>query len=211
VRLAVNAALLAATMIGSAHAATITVREPDPDGVVFVDVVGAIEDEDVKTFKEKTDRIDPASVIVSLASPGGKLTGLRIGELIREKGLATFVPDNSECTSVCAFIWLAGTRRAVGGDNVRIGFHGAYLPGGEVTGPGNAIIGAYLAKLGLGAAAIVGMTEALPKDMIWLDHRRAKEWGVTWQLVPWPRTTSDPKRAAMPVPTAPATRWARVS
>jgi len=37
-----------------AVAATITVHEPDGEGRVFVDVVGQINDDDFKTFKEKT-------------------------------------------------------------------------------------------------------------------------------------------------------------
>ena len=52
-------ALVAATIIvpTAALSATITVREPDGEGRVFVDVVGTINDEDFKTFKEKTDQI----------------------------------------------------------------------------------------------------------------------------------------------------------
>jgi hypothetical protein len=40
-------------------AATITVQEPDGEGRVFIDVVGRINDDDFKTFKEKTDQISP--------------------------------------------------------------------------------------------------------------------------------------------------------
>jgi hypothetical protein len=55
-------ALIAATIIVLAEggmAATITVHAPDGEGRVFVDVVGTINDEDFKTFKEKTDQIYP--------------------------------------------------------------------------------------------------------------------------------------------------------
>jgi hypothetical protein len=59
---AVRMALIAATIIVLAEggmAATITVHAPDGEGRVFVDVVGTINDEDFKTFKEKTDQIYP--------------------------------------------------------------------------------------------------------------------------------------------------------
>jgi len=59
-------------------AADITVHEPDGQARVFVDVVGQINDEDFKTFKEKTDQIYPIGpdhpnkqVIVTLISHGG--------------------------------------------------------------------------------------------------------------------------------------------
>jgi hypothetical protein len=55
-------ALIGAAIIVLAEgsmAATITVHEPDGQGRVFVDVVGQINDEDFKTFKEKTDQIYP--------------------------------------------------------------------------------------------------------------------------------------------------------
>lgn len=59
---AVKAALVALTIIAPARealSATITVHEPDSEGRVFVDFVGKINDDDFKTFKEKTDQIYP--------------------------------------------------------------------------------------------------------------------------------------------------------
>ena len=185
--------VFALVLVSPAGAATITVHDADSDGRVLVDVVGKISDKDFITFKQKTDQIYPIGagtskkeVIVTLISPGGTLGGgLRIGELIREKRMSTFVPENRACTSLCALIWLAGAPRTVGGNNVRIGFHGA-ASGGKVSGPGNALIGSYLTRLGLGSAAIVGMTKALPKELTWLEPNHAKEWGVTWEIM-WPR------------------------
>jgi hypothetical protein len=208
-RWAARLALIGATIImpaGEGTAASITVHAPDGKGRVFVDVVGPINDQDYKIFKEKTDQINPIGassfkkqVIVTLISPGGNLTGLHIGELIREKTMSTFVPEDRECMSVCALIWLAGTPRTVGENNVRIGFHAAFnRSGGEVTGPGNALVGAYLAKLGLGYRAVVGMTAALPGDMTLLDPNRAKEWDVTWEIMQAKSTVSIPTAVAPP-------------
>jgi hypothetical protein len=97
-------------------AATITVHEPDGQGRVFVDVVGQINDDDFKTFKEKTDQIYPIGVghpnkqlIVTLISYGGHAKGgLLISDWIRKRGMSTFVPGDRTCTSACALIWLAG-------------------------------------------------------------------------------------------------------
>src|SRR5215211_9432284 len=168
-------------------AATITVHWPDANCLVFVDVVGEIKPGDDDTFAREVEKIatlpdealtdsTPAvpgtkfypvvpisklekasKVIVTLIGPGGSLTGLRIGELIKAKGMSTFVPEDRKCGSVCALIWLAGTPRPIGEKNVRIGFHGAYIANGEVTGPGNALVGSYLTKLGFSDAAIIGM------------------------------------------------------
>jgi hypothetical protein len=82
------------------------------------------------------------------------------------------------CASACALIWLAGARRYVW-DTAKIGFHGAFdAVTMEGSGPGNAIVGAYLNKLGLSYQAIVYMTAASPTDMRWLHSDDAKRWGV---------------------------------
>src|SRR5262245_60283250 len=115
-RRAVKAALVAITIIAPARealSATITVHEPDGEGRVFVDVVGQINDDDFKTFTEKTDRIYPVGaghpnkqVIVTLVSYGGKVNpALQIGDRIRKRGMSTFVPGDRTCASACALIW----------------------------------------------------------------------------------------------------------
>ena len=152
-RQALKAALIGAIIIVLADggmAATIMVHEPDGEGRVFVDVVGQINDDDFKTFKEKTDQIYPIGagyprkqVIVTLVSYGGSINpALQIGDLIRKRGLSTFVPGDRTCTSACALIWLAGVPRTVA-DTPQIGFHATYDPKrGEDSG--NAVVGAYL-------------------------------------------------------------------
>ena len=99
-------ALVAATIIvptGEALSATITVHEPDGEGRVFVDVVGTINDEDFKTFKEKTDQIYPIGagyprkqVIVTLVSYGGSINpALQIGDLDTQTGYIHLRPWRS--------------------------------------------------------------------------------------------------------------------
>jgi hypothetical protein len=203
---AVRMALIAATIIVLAEggmAATITVHAPDGEGRVFVDVVGTINDEDFKTFKEKTDQIYPIGaghpkkqVIVTLVSPGGKANpAMRIADLIRRNAMSTFVPGDRTCTSACALIWLAGVSRIVG-DTPQIGFHATYDPKTRrESGVGNALVGAYLRDLGLGYRAISFMTRKDPMSLEWLTPDLAKDLGITW-------TTLHPPRA-IPIPPHP--------
>jgi TonB family protein len=203
---ALKMALIGATIIVLAEgsmAATITVHEPDGEGRVFVDVVGQIDEEDFKTFKEKTDQIYPIGaghpnkqVIVTLISHGGRAKpALQIADQIRKRGMSTFVPGDRRCISACALIWVAGRPRNVG-DNSLIGFHAVFDPKTrQETGVANAVVGAYLRDLGLGYDAIAFMTRAGPTSVEWLTPDRAKEFRVAWAMLQSPR--------AIPIPPQP--------
>jgi hypothetical protein len=180
-------------------AATITVHEPDGEGRVFVDVVGPINEEDFKTFKEKTDQIYPIGagqankqVIVTLISYGGRIKpALQIADWIRKRGMSTFVPGDRTCSSACALIWVAGRARNVG-DNSLIGFHATFDPKTrQETGQGNAVVGAYLRDLGFGYDVIAFMTRAGPTSVEWLTLDRAKEFRVAWAMLQPPRSKTD--------------------
>lgn len=76
------------------------------------------------------------STVLSLNSPGGDFPeGLRIGSLIRQKGVGTRVPEGAECYSSCALIFMHGTVSADGESYLnrklhpsgRLGFHAPYL------------------------------------------------------------------------------------
>jgi hypothetical protein len=184
-------------------AATITVHAPDSVGRVFVDVVGQINDEDFKTFKEKTDQIYPIGashpykqMIVTLISNGGSMKpAWQISDQIRKRGMSTFVPGDRTCTSACAFIWLAGRPRTVG-DTPQIGFHAIFnRTTGQESGAANAVFGAYLKELGVGYKAIEFMTRKGPTSVEWLTPDVAKELGVAWALLQPPR--------AIPIPPKP--------
>src|SRR5262249_27033878 len=181
-------------------AATITVHEPDGQGRVFVDVVGQINDEDFKTFKEKTDQIFligadqfNKQVIVTLISNGGSMhPAWQISDQVRNRGMSTFMPGDRTCTSACAFIWLAGWPRAVG-DTPQIGFHALYDPTTrQESGKANALLGAYLSSLGLGYKAIAFMTRKGPTSLEWLTPDLARELGVALSMLRPPRTIPIP-------------------
>lgn len=172
--------LVAAMLFGcdvTVRAADISVVDSaGPGKPYFVFVIGEIKPDDATRFASLIARLP--SAIVGLASPGGNiLASVQIGEIIREKRFTTIVPDKMTCASACALIWLAGARRYVW-NTAKIGFHGASDPNFQVSGPGNALVGAYLNKLGLTYDAVVYMTAASPTDMQWLHSNDAKRLGI---------------------------------
>jgi hypothetical protein len=84
-----------------------------------------------------------------LESPGGDVaSAITIGEHIRMKGYkSSWLRIQSALRPVRSF----GSRGAVrgGAATSKIGFHSASDRTGAVTGPGNAIVGAYLNKIGV--------------------------------------------------------------
>ena len=124
--LALIAASCLATPVTNAAAADITVWPANKSGRIFVDVSGDIAVGDDKTFGRKTANLDADHTYVSLVSDGGNsITGGSIGDIIRVRGVNTYVPSNATCASICAFIWLAG-RAKFAANSAHVGFHGAY-------------------------------------------------------------------------------------
>jgi hypothetical protein len=159
-----------------AKAADITVDYPPGGKTPIVSVIGEIKPNDGDRFA--TLVIAMPTAIVALASPGGNvLAAIKIGKIVRNSRFTTVVPEKMTCASACALVWLAGVRRYVWG-NARIGFHGAFNPATmQQSGPGNAIVGAYLSELGISDEAIVYMTAASPTDMQWLHSDDARRLG----------------------------------
>ena len=167
-----------------AHAASIEVSRLN-DGGPLVSLEGDIELDDVAQFWSKVAALSKATV--AFRSEGGSLlAGIRIGTLIRESGFATLVPDGAWCASACAVAWLGGVHRLLGTGS-KVGFHAAYvLKGHKATesGPGNAVLGAYLYQLGLSEDAIVYVTQAEPSSMRWLSLEQAAQYGIDVALAP---------------------------
>jgi hypothetical protein len=139
---------------GRALAATITLAPQTPDRPNVITVEGPLVSVDGDQFAAKAASL--RSAIVAFSSDGGSLVaGVRIGEAIRRKGFSTFVPDGRRCASACALAWLGGIERYIGAD-ATIGFHAGYdMAGGTETGIGNAMVGAYLTKIGLPNEAVI--------------------------------------------------------
>ena len=175
------AGLLAASTVLAANGATIK-YEGTFEGLNAISIDGAIRPGDSDKFDAIAERVTGPTVVL-LGSPGGIVgDGLDIGLTIREKGFGTAVPDETVCASVCGLIWLAGKPRFLT-EGSKIGFHAASRSNGEESGQGNALVGAYLAKLGLSYGAIAYLTDAAPGDMRWLNPNDADRIGITYSLV----------------------------
>lgn len=164
------------------HASAATVTSERVNGLLVIHIDGRVEMGDADRFKSAVAEARAATVV--LASPGGILSeGLQIGEMIRERGFGTVVKEGEACASACGFIWLGGTRKSVEKDG-RVGFHAVYLgtEGNPVSSDGNALAGAYMARLGYTDLAIIYATEAPPSDIRWLTPKDAKflEIDVAW-------------------------------
>ena len=144
----------------------------------LISIQGPIEYRDDVSFRLKA--LNSKKAIVALVSPGGNLdAGLSIGKQIRASGYATMVGAKL-CASACALAWLGGERRYMT-SNASIGFHAAYVGDGKYvreSGLANALVGSYLAKLGLSDEAIVFITSAPPEYLNWLDVSSAQRLGI---------------------------------
>jgi hypothetical protein len=162
-----------------------TIAVLDPDGVAIVLVQGAFTAGDASEFQNKTGPLSKA--VVLFESDGGSVVaGIQIGEIIRLKNFVTLVPNETRCASACAIAWLGGARRFMG-PGARIGFHAAYdASSGQETGVGNALVGAYLTRIGLPYSAVIYITQAAPNSMTWLSLSEARQRGIEVSLLETP-------------------------
>jgi SPOR domain len=191
-RLILFSLLAAAT---NARAATIDAVSLGPNKPSLITVSGTFDLNDKDVFLRKIGSL--ASAIVAFDSDGGSLVaGLQIGETIRLKNFLTLVPDKARCASACALAWLGGTRRFMG-SRAQVGFHAAYDgQTHQVTSSGNALVGAYLNKIGLPYAAVVYITSASPDSITWLSKSDAEKLGIEVSLFSDAPNIRSPDKAA---------------
>jgi hypothetical protein len=171
-------AFAAALTIGSAAGgATISVKAAANGEPALVTVDGDLQADDGDQFRSKTSFLSKA--IISFRSAGGSVVaGIQIGESIRLKGFTTVVAGTARCASACAIAWLGGTPRIMS-PLARVGFHAAYSSEtGQETGVGNALVGAYLNKIGLPYSTVIFITQAAPNSMTWLSIADAGKQGI---------------------------------
>lgn len=148
-------------------------------------VLGEFERGDGERFANQVASLERA--VVALDSPGGNVVaGLRMGQLIHNRGFSTIVPDRTICASACGLVWLAGASRLMEA-GARIGFHAAYtVRAGRAreSGAANALIGAYLSRLGLSDQTILYVSQAAPENMTWLTPAAAGRLGLELRVVP---------------------------
>jgi hypothetical protein len=176
--------------------ASITVT-PACDGKCHViRISGHIDLGSADRFKEAVYSNSVLRAVVVLNSGGGSLwDGLDIGEFVRERGFATFVPTDNKCVSVCASIWASGTTQYVPSEGgARIGFHGSFVLMTDRNGvpaknakplpdpDGNAVTGAYFYHLGYSYKTIMQLTKSAPDEALWLTtEKQARELGFTYK------------------------------
>jgi TPR repeat protein len=150
----------------------------DPEDAI-VTVEGDLELDDDIRFQAQVGRLKWARVRFN-SDGGNPLAGIAIGKIIRLKSFETVVLNGQRCASACAFAWLGGSHRFME-DGARIGFHAAYVQkAGQptVSGVGNALLGSYLAQLGLPESAVIYITQAGPTDITWLTWHEARQMGI---------------------------------
>jgi len=188
--------LLASTGVEAAQIAV----KPLDNGSTLVAIEGELDLADIDTFRTRTESLPVGRARVEFSSKGGSLlAGIRIGSLIRTKKFDTVVPVGAQCASACALAWLGGTRRLIG-EYASVGFHAAYIvKTGTLSesGPGNAILGAYLNQLGLSEKAIIYITLAAPTSMQWMSMEEAAEYGITVAKLPLAHAGPGPADAAV--------------
>ena len=146
-----------------------------------VNISGEIISDDFATFQSKTASLSNATV--ALRSNGGRLLpAIKIGEMIKTKGYTTHVPEY--CASACTLIWLAGRQRYMS-PTALIGLHAAYDAGNGVvvSGSANALVGAYLNKIGLSYDAVMYATSAGPDNIKWLTAADAQKYGIDVSVI----------------------------
>jgi hypothetical protein len=171
----------------------------DKNGTPAIIISGELVSGDDKKFEAAIAALNSTKkVFVYLDSPGGSLEpGLVIGYTIHKRGFETVV--EKKCASMCGFIWLAGSTRWVF-SNAHIGFHCVWEGQGECSSDGNAVIGAYLADLGLSLEAIVFLTKTKSGSMQALSAEDAKRLRIEAKTIPVPDVEDLPPRPPPPPP-----------
>jgi hypothetical protein len=126
------------------------------------------------------------------------LAGLEIGAIIHDRGYNTSVLDDHVCDSVCGLAWLGGRTRFAQ-SRARIGFHAAFNPDGSINPAANAVVGAYLDKLGMSMQAIAWMTSSQPDQIASLNFTLAQELGIAVTWVPSQQAEVQPQQPTPPV------------
>jgi ATP-dependent protease ClpP protease subunit len=166
-----------------AKGATITAQTIEGIPMIFLSGGEIIAGDEIKFDAGIKDLNFPNEAVVFLNSEGGEVeTSLLIANTIWARRFHTVVGKNALCSSMCGIIWLSGSQKWVYPSS-RIGFHSPYFPDKRISPGGAAIIGAYLAKIGLSDAAIRYLTEAEPNSMNWLTAEKARQLGIDGRVL----------------------------
>jgi hypothetical protein len=180
------AALLFQSHIVTAQAADIKIiaSEEQTGGAAVLMISGDIQPGDEKRFEDASKNVTNA--IVALQGSGIEAkAALDIAKLIRSKGFATAVPENSDCSAACAFAWLGGKTRTLTTSSKL-----SFRPKGDDAAHGrpsltlnSAVIGATLNQLGLSENAIAFLTSDATEVLSHLSGDDLRKYGLDFALV----------------------------
>lgn len=183
-------------------------HEPLSKGIELITIDGDIEPGDEDKFRKLSLAYDSAAVTLN-SNGGSLLSAIEIGKLVRIRSFATFVAGGSTCTSACALIWLAGSKRFLS-ERGRLGFHASYLEEHgklEESGVGNALVGHYLSLLNLSEKAVVFTTLASPTEIRWLNLANRAESGIDFENFEEDAATPSKSAPSSPPPLVASTSY----
>jgi hypothetical protein len=169
---------------GPASAATIVAAPVGGRDTGAIVVSGTLKPGDDEIFSKHLMQF-PKGLVVLQGDGGDLSAAIKIGTAIRLKNYSTLVPTGSSCASACAIAWLGGAPRILE-DGSQVGFHAAYaLKDGQAAevGAPNALLGAYLGKIGLPDRAVAYITSAPPEGMNWLSSDQAEKMGIELKTI----------------------------
>lgn len=200
--------LLSALLFAAATADAATVSSRDfRDGKVRLDLIGEIQEGDVRAIKSAIQAANDRGKIVAtirLNSNGGNLLeAVKIAAVVREGKIATAALSGTTCASACFVIFAAGQEKYAH-YTAQVGVHGASDQQGEETTQAQAAtvtMARVLKELGVPPGIIGKMVVTPPSDMVWLIPDDLKSIGVTMmgkpdQLAPAPAQIHPPTQIA---------------
>jgi hypothetical protein len=196
---------IAVYLVATPAAAAEFTRMPQANGPDVITMRGEIEADDHKKFIEIASDIMQANVVLN--SKGGHVAAaLAIGRFVRLRNYETTVHNGAVCNSACTFIWLAGTFRHLD-RRARLGFHSTAKQGKppyERSEPGNAMVAAYMASMGVPQQVIDLQPKADPCCLNYVEYAQAKAWGLLsdrpakqQQALPTPKTQEPSSQQAI--------------
>lgn len=200
-----HAALVMALALLAAHTAPAADFKLDGETLM---IDGDIKQGDAVLFQAMLDN-NAGVKRVSINSPGGDLaTGIKMGELLRRRGLNTYAEQGvREAASAAAYLFMAGTERVIKGER-GVGVHAFYTPqrdlrnmikqrsGEELlktlneferrTQEGAVAVVEYVTRM-IGDARIVSEAVKTGSEaMVWPAAKTLVEWKVATKHVPRP-------------------------
>jgi hypothetical protein len=89
---------------------------------------GSVVGSEGTTLEQLLSQNRITTVVLTNSGGGDARAGYCVGDLVRERGLATVI--RGRCASSCSRMWLGGVIRTLDGPNSRVGLHGNYNGGG---------------------------------------------------------------------------------